>query len=106
MSNLEVSFAMIAKVGAAKSSYLEAIKFAKQGDFDKANKLYEEGNVLRIEGHEIHFELVQREANGDANELSLILIHAEDQLANAEMMQILAQEMIDNYVLIYKYIKK
>lgn len=98
MEELEMTcFEMISAVGSARSSYIEAIHAAKVGDYDKANQLIEEGNDSFLEGHKVHLQLIQNEASGKKNEMSLLLVHSEDQLMSAEGFKILALELIDIY---------
>ena len=52
---------------------------------------------LFLVGHEVHFELIQKEAQGVEVGGSLILVHAEDQLMSAESFKIIAEEMIASY---------
>lgn len=98
MEEMEMTcFEMISAVGSARSSYIEAIHAAKAGDYDKANQLIEEGNSSFLEGHKVHLQLIQNEASGKKNEMSLLLVHSEDQLMSAEGFKILALELIDIY---------
>jgi Phosphotransferase system cellobiose-specific component IIA len=46
------------------------------------------------EGHDAHAQLIQQEAAGEKTELSIILMHAEDQLMSAEGFSIIAEEFI------------
>ena len=71
-----VCFKMISALGAAKSSFMEAIQEAKLGNFDKARNCIEEGDPVT---------------------LSLLLVHAEDQLMSAEFLKITAEEIIALY---------
>lgn len=89
------SFRIIAAVGSARSSYIEAIHAAKNGEFDRAEQLMQEGGAYFLEGHDVHTELVQREAAGNPVMCSLMLTHAEDQLMSAESFKIIAEELID-----------
>ena len=82
---MRVSFQIIAAVGGARSSYVEAVKAAKKGD---------EGF---IEGHNAHNGLIQQEASGNPVDMTLIITHAEDQLMAAESFKIVALELIDIY---------
>lgn len=102
MEGLElVIFQIISTVGTARSCYIEAIKAARTGDFEKAEKLMEEGVTAFAKGHEFHAGLIQKEADGDHVEVSLLLIHAEDQLMSAETFKILAEEIIETNKLVY-----
>lgn len=89
------AFGIIAGVGTARSLYIEAIHAAKDGDFDRAEELMEEGGKAFLEGHDAHTKLVQEEAAGDPTPMNLMLTHAEDQLMSAEGFKIIAEEMID-----------
>lgn len=93
-------FEIIVNVGSAKSFYIEAIAKAKTGDIEGALELMAEGQSAFLEGHKVHSELVQMEASGEKIEMSLMLMHAEDQLMNADGFKIVAQEFIDLYKLI------
>ena len=101
-----ICFQIISNVGSARSSYIEAIQKAKQGDFEGAEASMEAGRQLFLVGHEAHFELLQKEAQGQAVGGSLILVHAEDQLMSAEGFKIIAEEMIDSYKRIVELEKK
>lgn len=98
MEGLElISFKIISAVGEARSCYIEAIREAKKGNFEKADALIEEGAKVFIEGHHAHAELIQQEANGEPVVPTLMLMHAEDQLMSADGFKIIAQEFIDVY---------
>lgn len=89
-------FKMISFNGSARSSFIEAISAAKRGDFDGAENLMAQGEEQFIEGHRIHTKLIQETSeNDDARDISLLLIHAEDQLMGAEVFKIVASELID-----------
>ena len=99
MEGLELTaFQIISAVGSARSSYIEAIQKAKEGDFEGAEVLVKEGDEMFIEGHHAHAGLLKLEAeNGVGSALSLIIMHAEDQLMSAEAFKIIALEFIDVY---------
>ena len=92
---MRVSFQIIAAVGGARSSYVEAVKAAKNGDFDAADELIKKGDEGFIEGHNAHNGLIQQEASGNPVNMTLIITHAEDQLMAAESFKIVALELID-----------
>ena len=89
MEDLElIAFKIISGVGAARSSYIEAIQAAKAGDYDRAEKLIAQGDESFVEG------LLTREANDEGNSVTLLILHAEDQLMSAEAFKTIAQEFI------------
>ncbi len=99
MENLELTaFQIISAVGTARSSYIEAIQKAKEGDFEGAEQLIKEGDEMFIEGHHAHAGLLKIEAdNGQGSAVSLLIMHAEDQLMSAESFKTIAVEFIDVY---------
>lgn len=90
-------FQIISFNGSARSSYVEAIALAKDGKFADADARMAEGEENFNEGHRVHAELIAKEANGELGEISLLLMHAEDQMMSAETLKIVATEMIDLY---------
>lgn len=100
----EISFQIIAAVGSARSFYINAINSARDGEFEKAYELIEEGKNAFTKGHNAHFQLITQEADEEKEkiDINLILMHAEDQLMSAEAFGILANTFIDVYENIYK----
>ena len=96
MEDMElVCFKIISAVGEAKSDYVAAINAAREGDIAKAEELLAHGESVFVKGHEAHAGLIQKEAAGEKTEISLLLMHAEDQLMSAETTKLLAQEIIE-----------
>ena len=63
-----ICFKIISNVGGARSSYIEAIQKAKQGDFEGAGECIKTGQEMFLAGHEAHFELIQKESEyGDVD---------------------------------------
>jgi len=103
MSGIEqISIQIVSAVGTARSCYIEAIREARSGNFEKAKQLIQEGKEAFALGHEGHFALITQAAEGRRIEFDLILMHAEDQMMSAEMFGILANEFIETYKLIVK----
>lgn len=98
MNNVElVCLQIITDVGNARSKYIEAIQEAKVGNYEACNELLKEGNDSFQRGYRKHAQLVGKEAEGEKADLSLLLIHAEDQLMSAESFKILCNEFVDVY---------
>ena len=98
MKDLELlCFNIISHVGEAKSSYLQSLKLVKQGKLEEATKLMEQGENAFLEGHRTHAQLIQKEASGEHVDVSLLLLHAEDQMMAAEIVKILVDEVIELY---------
>ncbi len=88
---------IITFVGSARSSYIEAIQAAKNGNFEEAEALMQAGQADFLEGHHAHAELLTMEADGNPINVSMLLLHAEDQLMSAEGFKMIAEEFIDVY---------
>ena len=69
-----VSFQIISYAGSAKAKCYEALQAVK--------------------AHKVHTQLIQKEANNEAVTPTLLLIHAEDQLMNAEISREYLLEII------------
>jgi PTS system cellobiose-specific IIA component len=92
-----ICFQIISNVGTAKSLVMEAIYAARDGNYSLAEEKIEEAQRYFVEGHKIHSTLIQKEASGQKLHVSLILMHAEDQLMSAETISELVKEMIEMY---------
>jgi PTS system cellobiose-specific IIA component len=99
MEELElIAFKIISSVGTARSCYIEAIQAAKTGDYEQSTKLIAEGDESFAMGHDAHAGLLTKEANeGQGSAVSLLILHAEDQLMSAEAFKTIAQEFIDTH---------
>ena len=96
MNELElVAFEIISNVGMAKSLAIEAIREARNNNFEAAESKIEEAKKFMVEGHHAHAGLITKEANGEALQFSLIIMHAEDQLMSAETIKDIAVELIE-----------
>lgn len=98
-SELELAcFEIIAQAGTAKSLFVEAVTKAEEGDFDAAESLLKEGDGYYLKGHDAHMRLLQKDAAGESDgRAPLILLHAEDQMANSECVRLLAESAIKLY---------
>ncbi len=90
-------FNIISNVGTARSNYIEAIQAVKSGNMEEAKLLMTEGSEAYSLGHQVHMELIQKEASGDTVVPTLLLIHAEDLMMSAEVFKIMAEEFTDLY---------
>ena len=84
-----ICFQIISNSGAAKSNYVEAIQ--------KAKELMEGAEEFFVGAHKVHADLIQKEAQGQKTEFSLLFMHAEDQMASCEMAKLFAEELISLY---------
>lgn len=86
---------IILHAGNARSSAFEAIAAAKRGESELAEAKLKEADTSFLEAHKLQTELLQEEARGTTNEMSVLLVHAQDHLMTAMTVKELAVEMID-----------
>lgn len=98
----ELAFNIIAHAGESRSLSSGAMDAAENYDFDKAEDLLKQANKQFLKCHEVQTDMLTREANGEKNEINIILIHAQDHLTMATMSLDNARRLIG----LYKKIKK
>lgn len=90
-------FQIISAAGSAKSNYMEAMAAAREGHFEDIDRLMREGDEMYKQGHDIHLDLMGMQDSEQGLPISLILIHAEDQMMSAEQTRVMAEEFIALY---------
>lgn len=91
----EAVFTIISHSGNAKSMCFEALNEARSGNFDKAEALIDKAKDELNKTHEIQNKMIQNEVCGKKQEVSLLLMHAEDHLMAAMLSKDLIKEMIE-----------
>jgi len=86
---------IISCAGEARSLCFEALQAAKKGDFDKSEECMKKAQETLLQTHHIHSDIIQQEASGEKQEVSLLLVHAEDHLMNTLLTKDLIKEMIE-----------
>lgn len=81
--------------GEARSYAMEAMQLAKEGQINKARELIEKSKEILGNAHSAQTGLIQQEASGNKNEVSLLLVHAQDHLMTSIVVKDLAEEIID-----------
>lgn len=95
MANLEeISFQLISNVGEGRSLLFEALRDAREERFEEADEKISSAEKSILKAHESHFSLIQQEASGEKVQISLLLMHAEDQLMTTETLKGIVKEMI------------
>ncbi|WP_339033360.1 PTS lactose/cellobiose transporter subunit IIA [Spiroplasma endosymbiont of Cantharis rufa] len=94
---INVSMELIATSGNAKSLALSAINIAKNGNIKEALKMILEAKVELNKVHNIHGDLIAKEASGKKLDISLLFIHSQDHLTSAIIIIDLAEHFIDLY---------
>lgn len=81
----ELAFNIIVHAGESRSLSSEAMDAAEAYDFDKAEELLEKANEEFLACHGVQTDMLTKEANGEKNEINVILIHSQDHLTMATM---------------------
>jgi len=102
MNMEEIVFSIIISAGNARAKAYEALKSGQQGDFDKAEKYLKEAEIEVGNAHKVQTSIIQREANGEKVELSVLFVHAQDHLMTA----VAEKGLIENMIHLYKRISE
>ena len=97
-----IALNFISNSGTARTKAFEALHKAREGKYEEAKMLLKESEESSLLAHNAQTELLQAEANGDNSNYSIIMVHAQDHL----MTSILAKELIEEMVTMYKELKK
>ena len=97
----EAVVSMIANAGDSRSSAIEAINFAKGGDFSKARECLAHSEEALEKAHKAHTRLLAHESR-EGLEISLLIVHAASHLSIAEVSRHFAEEIVSLYGCIEK----
>lgn len=97
-----IALNLISNSGTARTKAFEALHKAREGKYEEAKMLLKESEESSLLAHNAQTELLQAEAKGDNSNYSIIMVHAQDHL----MTSILAKELIEEMVTMYKELKK
>ncbi len=94
---VEIAFQLISHGGNARGMAMEAINAAKQNNIAEAKDLIKQAREEILNAHEYQTTLIQDEASGVKNELSILLVHAQDYLMTGMTVLDMAEEFVDVY---------
>ncbi|MDQ0861573.1 PTS system cellobiose-specific IIA component [Bacillus sp. V2I10] len=90
----QTAFQIILHSGNARSSLIEAMQYAREGNFEEAEACFELAKKELTEAHHSQTGLIQEEARGQKAEVSILLVHAQDHLMNTITVRELTHEII------------
>ncbi|MES1027526.1 MULTISPECIES: PTS lactose/cellobiose transporter subunit IIA [Bacillus amyloliquefaciens group] len=91
----QISFQLILHSGNARSNIIQSIRAYKDGRTDESDTFLTKAEEELGIAHDIHFQMIQKEAGGAKTDVSLLFMHAEDHLMSALSMKELVKEMLD-----------
>ena len=80
--------------GEAKSLALLAIQQAREGDFAQADESMKKSWQALEKSHQAQTNLLSSEAEAEGLKVSVFMLHAADHLASAQVIYLLAEELI------------
>ncbi|WP_315108933.1 PTS lactose/cellobiose transporter subunit IIA [Clostridium intestinale] len=86
---------IIVNGGDARSSCLKAVRCARNGQLQEAEELIKRAEKGLEKAHNVQTSLIQEEIRGEKNEITLLMVHAQDHLMNAITVKELAIEIIE-----------
>lgn len=90
-------FEIITLAGTARSTAIEAIEEARGGAFEAAESKLQEAKKTMAQAHEMMFDMMQQEAQGNPVEMHIIAVHAQDHITMATIMIDVAAEFLRLY---------
>lgn len=97
MNEEQLIFTIIANSGEAKSSAMEAIRYAKNKQFKEADEAIKTAYDSFVKIHQVQTDMIVKEVNGEKQPMSLLMVHAQDHLMTTMVFIDLAKEFIDVY---------
>nr|WP_284249314.1 PTS lactose/cellobiose transporter subunit IIA [Tetragenococcus halophilus] len=97
LENEQVIMQLISNGGNVRANSIEAIRKAIEGDFEQSQSLLDKAKESLTIAHNAQTGLIQGEINGESEQTTLLMVHAQDHLMNAMTVNDLAKEII-NYI--------
>lgn len=95
MEEMELAiFEIISNGGNAKALVYDAIRSSEDGKFEEAENLLKEADEFLRIAHLTQTRIIQQEASGQKNEVSMLFVHAQDHLMTAIEVRSLADRLI------------
>lgn len=92
---VSVAMQIIIHAGDARNQLTEALKYAKDFDFETAQSMMQEAEKEIVLAHRAQTQVIQKEAGGHNFEFSLLFVHAQDTLMTINSEFRMTKEMID-----------
>jgi cellobiose PTS system EIIA component len=88
---------LLVQAGAARSAALSALRLAREGQFVAAEQQLAAARESVKDAHQQQTALISLDEGSGKLPVTLILVHAQDHLMNAMLIQDLAGEIIELY---------
>lgn len=98
VENEEAIVSIIANSGEARSTSMHALEVAREGRCDEAEQLLDQAQKSVLEAHKSQMDMISREAGGEHQEVSLLMVHAQDHV----MTTMAVMEMVGEFINVYR----
>ncbi|ATH92301.1 PTS lactose/cellobiose transporter subunit IIA [Bacillus glycinifermentans] len=95
LTHEQICFQLILHSGNARSKIIQSLREYREGSIEKAEELLVQAGDDLQQSHDIHFQMVQKEAGGEKQDVSLLLLHAEDHFMSTLSMKELVYELLE-----------
>lgn len=95
LTDEQIHFHLILYSGNARSKVLHSLREYREGRTVEAEKLLTDAEADLKTAHDIHFKMIQKEAQGNKSDFSLLLMHSEDHLMSTITMKELVKEFLE-----------
>ncbi|MDG3086042.1 PTS N,N'-diacetylchitobiose transporter subunit IIA [Vibrio hannami] len=89
---------IIINAGQSRSLCYEALRHAKNGEFEEAEGLLKEAQAAANEAHLVQTKLIEADEGEGKTKMTLIMVHAQDHL----MTSMLAKELVTELIELHK----
>lgn len=89
-----IIFSIVGNAGEAKSLAHEALAASFDGNFEKSDKLMKDAEAAILRAHNVQTDLIQKEADGQHVEVTMLFVHAQDHIMTAISEKELIKKMI------------
>ena len=97
MLDQKTCFEIILHAGNAKYNASEALAYARNGEYKNAEEQLNNANEEIVQAHQTQTQLLFDFANGNIEEINILMAHAQDHLSNAQTFLDLTKELINVY---------
>lgn len=91
----QINFQLILYSGNARSKVIQSLREYREGNVEESESMLAQAEQDLAVAHGIHFQLVQKEAQGEKVEFSMLFMHSEDHLMSTLTMKELVKELLD-----------
>ena len=95
-------FELISHTGEARANIFNSLEEARKKNINKSEEFMKIANEQMVEAHNMQTELIQEDIKSGGIDVSLLMVHAQDQLMTALSEQYLVKKMIEMYETIHK----